>query len=336
MKTHANTPESTEELLNSVGLKAQLPIDWPAVTLLGHELNHLRNQPFGRQDLADIRPPPDAKAVVVMVASVVVRTWAPHVSCLLPTREEIETLRPWVGSLERLLGRVSPKWAAKFGEYVESRGEEAIVGAGNLVTETAELCVRFEAPRRQFLAELEALYRTVQQPVAKEGLLGDYEMPIEEKVQELFLGLWDRRDRLFCNVNEENFPLLFTLMRKFQFPGPGFSASHAGVAGAELMEGIEIFLRHQGAADVPPAPPPQGFDLLDPGTWTRGLAEAFFGEKLENVRSRLPTLLWLVLRILPESGPRVADAIYDIADRVYELSARGVSAEEIAERVFQK
>jgi hypothetical protein len=328
-------PADFRHLLNSVNLKTLLPIDWQAVTLLGKELNQFQGIPFHRGDLAYIKPPPEANIVLVMVASVIVHFRTSQVQYLLPTKEEVQVLRPWLQSLEKLLYRLSPKWATKFGRYVETKGQEAVIGAGKVIIATAEMCRRFETPRRQFLYELEALYRVVQKPVLTEGWLESYPMPVEEKIGNLF-SLLRCGGNNRSGINQANFPLLFALVKKFNFPPPTLSDSEAGVAGAEMMEGIAAFLRQQRIANIPPPPSAQEFDLFDMGTWMRGLAETFYSEKLDMVKQRLPILLGLVLRILPESGPELADVVYGIAEKIYLLGRSGVPANEITKHVFKR
>ncbi|MBX4209414.1 hypothetical protein KW799_01845, partial [Candidatus Parcubacteria bacterium] len=195
---------------------------------------------------------------------------------------------------------------------------------------------RFENPRRQFLDELAALYRLIQKPISTRGFWEDSEMPIEQKIEALFHRLNHYGASQFPAMNEKNFPLLFTLSRKFGFPGATFPYSEAGIAGAELMGGIEAFLRQQRIADIPSAPSPQEFSLFDTGSWMRALAETFYAEKLDMVRGKLPGLLGLIVRILPESGPQLADSIYEVAERIHELGMLGVPSQDIAESVFKK
>ncbi len=332
MTEHANI----QGLLRTVNIRSFLPLDWEAVTMLGKELNKFRNDPFDSNDLADIAPPSEAKAVIIMVASVVIHSQRTSVPYLLPTKADLQALRPWIGSLEKMLRKISPKWAVMFGSYVEAKGHEAIIGAGNVIIETAEMCRRFEWPRYQFLEELGTLYQLLCQPQAEEGFFEDTELSIEKKIEGLFIALRYNGSALFPEVNAANFPLLFALMKKFNFPSRGFSDSNAGVAGAELMRGIENFLLQYWRDDIPEAPPSQEFDLFNLESWMRGFTETFFSERLEMVQERLPTLLWLVLRILPESGPMLADSIYGIADRIHTLGKLGVSSQDIARSVFGK
>ena len=316
-------------------LKSLLPIDWQAVTLLGKEINAIQGNPYDGRDLSVLTPPDEAKELVVMVASVIASSRDSRFECRTPTEEDIKRLKPFVATIQRLIGRVSLRWAEGFGKLVERHGRAGVFNAGMGIVQVLEFVRRFEYPRHQFIAQLAKLYRLILEPVLVPSFLGSRELTIEEKIEKMFIALGYDRSSVLDQFNSDEFPLLFALAHKFSFPGPSFSCGQAGVAGAEFMSGIHEFLLRQGIEDLPLPPGASEFDPFNMKGWMRLAAEAFCAEKLELVRDRLPELLSLAVRALPESGPETADAVYRIAERMCELYEQGMPADEICRLLFK-
>lgn len=316
-------------------IKSLLPIDWQAVTLLGKEINRLQGNPYGASDLAVIAAPNEPKELVLMVASVIASNRNPRFASQLPTEEDVRRFKPLIALIQDLIGKASPAWAERFGGYIEQAGQNAVVDAARMVAQSAEWCRGFKEPRKQFVEQMERLYRVILRPSQVDGFFGGRPTTIEEKISRMFEALRYRSGNMLSGFNPEAFPLLFAAAKKFGFPGPAFSSTEAGVAGAEFISGIYEFLRAQGVRDLPQPPAASEFDLFNPNTWMREIAQTFYAEKLELVRQHLPETLRLVTRALPENGPQVADAIYEIAERMCELREQGMSAEDICRLLFK-
>ncbi len=316
-------------------IKSLLPIDWRAVTLLGKKINLLQGNTYDSNDLAVIAAPNEPKKLVLMVASVIANSRNPRIRPHFPSEEDLKELKPWIASVQGLIQRVSPKWAVRFGKYVERSGQDAVRDAAHAVIATAEWCRGFREPRKQFVDQMTALYRLVLQPAEVAGFWGSETATIEDKIGQLFLALRYGSSNMLPGFNARAFPLLFAASKKFGFPGPNFSTEQAGIAGAEFVSGIYEFLRARGVKNLPPPPGASEFDLFDLGTWMRGMAEMFYAEKLALVSEHLPETLDLVTRALPESGPELADAIYEIAERMCGLEESGMSPEDISQLLFR-
>lgn len=312
--------------LDSVNLRA-LPVDWQALSNLGKAVNKIKNDPLERKDLADITPPANVYPVLSMVASVIANKRNPDIQVVLPSQVEVKAMKPWLNTVERFIGRFSQNWARKFGGYVERRGQQVVVDIGSRISSLAEQVRTIESPRQQFITELTDLYNHLERPEDK----------IERKVRDLLLGLRHVRDggdhKLYTR---DQYPLLTTILPIIKFPQDTLDASQASIAGAELMEGMHVFLRQQGIREIKPAPKPSPVDFFDMDSWMRGFAETFASDRLERVKSGLPNLLTQACQVLPTSGPQLADKVYDIAENICVLKAQGKSADTIAQHIFVK
>ncbi|MDO8576984.1 MAG: hypothetical protein Q7R82_01435 [Candidatus Daviesbacteria bacterium] len=326
--------------LDSVNLRA-LPIDWQALSNLGKAVNVIKNDPLERKDLAAIKPSPNTYPALPMVASVIAHKRNPEIPVVLPTQPEVKIMKPWLNTVERFIGRFSQNWARKFGGYAERRGQQVVVDIGSRISNIAEQVRTIENPRQQFITELTNLYKHLEEPEYRrvETFFGERQegLKIEDKVNKLLLGLKYVRDGGNHGLYpRDQYPLLTTILPIIKFPPDTLDVGQASVAGAELMEGIEVFLRQQGVREIEPAPKPRQVDFFDMDSWMRGLAEMFAPDRLERVKVGLPNLLTQAYRVLPSSGPKLADQIYDIAENICVLKAQGRSANEIAQKVFVK
>lgn len=327
-----------EVSLSSINLR-ELPIGWQSLTNLSRAINEMKDYPFERKDLADIKPSLDVYPALPMIASVIANKRNPAIPVVLPTQAEIKAMKPWLNTVEKFIGRFSQNWARKFGGYVEKRGQQVVVDVGSRVSNIAEQVRTIENPRQQFITEITNLYNHLARPEYK--MVGDFfgehreEVKIEDKIHNLLLGLRYVRDggkhQLYTR---DQFPLLNTVLPIIKFPPDTLDDDQASIAGAELMEGIHVFLRQQGVSQLMPVPRAQGVNLFDPGSWMRGIAETFFGEKLEKVKRGLPNVLTQAHGVLPPSGPQLSDKIYDVAENISILKAQGRTADEIAHHVF--
>ncbi len=316
-----------------------LPIGWKSLTNLGKEINNMKDEPLDMGDLADIRPPPNVYPALPMVASVIAHTRNPEIPVVLPAQTDVKAMKPWLGTVERFIGRFSQNWARKFGWYVEKRGQRVVEDIGFRICAIADQIGAIENPRQRFLTELTDVYNQLAKPEHEtvNTFFGDAEekIAIEDKIHTFLLGLRHIRDGGDHGLyTKEQFPLLNAIIPIVKFPPDSMDVGEASVAGAELMEGIHTFLRKEGVAETMPVPRPREIDIFNPSSWMRGLAETFFVEKLEKVKRTLPDVLVLAHQTLPVSGPQLSDAMYRAAENICVLKAQGRSADEIARHVF--
>ena len=341
------TPKWSEKdvKIDSINLRG-LPVNLQALTNLGKAINEIKDDHIERKDLADIRPPVSLYPALPMVASVIASKRNPEIPVVLPTNEEVKAMKPYLVTIEKFIGRFSENLARKFGSYVERRGAQLVVDTANQVVKFAEVARTIENPQQQFLKEATLLYQNLQKPETEEGFWGETnQVKVEQKIYNLLRSLNEAR---FNNswpsytprwLNSRDFPLLLKLLPRLNLPPQWTSEgniSNASIAGAELMSGLETFLKQQGIKGIGPAPQPREFNLLDPDSWGRGLAEVFAVEKLERVKNGLPNVLTQTYQALPQNGPQMADKIYNIAENVCILKAQGHSPNEIAQNMFSK
>jgi hypothetical protein len=276
-----------------------------------------------------------------MVASVIANKRKPEIPVVLPTQAEVKTMKPWLSTVERFIGRFSQNWARKFAGFIESQGQQIVAYYGSRVSEVAEQIKTLHNPRQQFVTEIAKLYDHLAEPEYRmvADFFGEHqeEVKIEDKIITLLHGLKHIRDGYDHRIyTRGDYPFLTTMLPIVKFPPPSLDYDQAGIVGAELMEGIHEFLRQNEISQLISVPRAQEVSILNPGSWMRGIAETFFGDKLEKVKKGLPNILTQAHGVLPTSGPKLADGVYDIAENICILKAQGRSAEEIARHMFVK
>ncbi|MBI3573756.1 hypothetical protein HY090_01780 [Candidatus Kaiserbacteria bacterium] len=320
-----------------------LPINWETLGPLGRRVRNLghvlTNGRYRGMDLTALKPPEGVQAFLPMLASIVANKRNPEILPEFPTQEQIKTAQPWLKNLERFLGRFSEKAAIGLGKYAERNGERILQDIAEKITGFADYIGTIENPKAELLKELTDVYRHLQARQFRQGDWGREEVPIEDKIASFMRDLqWLQRhpeadaDPEYW-LNNGNFPILIKALKKLNMP-MRFDPEMVGIAGAEFMEGVGTFLRRQGVSGIGPAPRPREFDLFDISTWTRGFAEWFQWEKLQTVKEELPSVLSLLYETLPESGPRLKDSIYDIAENICILRKKGHSVGDIAHHMF--
>lgn len=320
----------------------ELPINWQALNNLGRAINQLKDAPFEIKDLSDIKPPSAVYPALPMVASVIAHKRNPEISVALPTQADVKAMKPWLTIVERFIGRLSENWARRFGSYVERRGQQVVMDVGSQISNIAEKVKLIKDPKQQFLRELTSLYKqlTKTEYQTSHEFFGEEfqeKVSIEEKIKYLIMDLRYIRDGgNHALYTKDQYPLFTTICPIIKFPPDSLDENTASIAGAELMEGIETFLKQQGISGITPAPKAREVNLFDPDSWSRGLAEWFASEKLERVKAGLPNILTQAYHVLPSNGPQLIKKVYDIAENICILKAQGISPEEIARHIFTK
>ncbi len=138
-----------------------------ALRCLGKAINEIKQDPYGSSDLEDIKPPKAAYPVLPMIASVIANRKDPAIPVSLPSREDVEKMKPWLGALEKFIGRFSESWARRFGRYVEKRGQRVVLDTGLQIATVAEKIGTIGNPRNQFLTEVSSLYQGLAKAFAR-------------------------------------------------------------------------------------------------------------------------------------------------------------------------
>lgn len=340
-EAHQKPKWANEEVgLDSINIY-NLPIGWKALAKLGRVINGMKDDPFDSSDLSDIKPPPNVYSALPMVASVIANRRNSDIPVVLPTQAEVKAMKPWLATIERFIGRFSQNWARKFEGYVEKKGQQVVLDIGSRISNVAEQVEGIKSPRQQFIKELTNLYNYLAKPQYEEvlGFSGYHnkEVEIEEKIWVLLSALRYIRgggNHLF--YTRDKYPLLTTILPIIKFPPDSLPDDQVTLAGAEIMEAINIFLRQQGVTRLMAVPKAREVNLLDVASWMRGIAETFFSGKLEKVKGDLPNVLTQVHDILPANGPQLSGKIYTIAKNICVLRAQGQTPEEIARHVFMR
>lgn len=323
-----DAPEARPEDVNVFSL----PLNWESIRGLGSAASRVTGG-ISAQDFTEIRPPEELYPFLPMVTSVIAHHKYPEVPTKLPTVADIKTIKPWISTVEGFIGRFSPNLAHKFRGYVQSKGQNTVLEIGQKATGVLDTLEQIPNPQLEFMKEIHWAYHFLSQP--------SHDSSIEDRVGEFVSLLHSAKYGGYAREGQhwltpKDFPLLLKLLPQLGIPPDELSERDASIAGAELMEGFEVFLRQHGITDIPRAPRPKEFDFFDPDTWMRGLAEAFAGEKLERVKIHLPNLLANALRAMPTDGPALANSAYSLSKSATDAYYQGVSPREIAKTMFDR
>ncbi len=329
--------------LDQIHVRQEIPIGWKSIAEMGRAINRLKDEPLTTDDFSELRKPPEAVyAGVPMVASVIANKRNPAIPVHLPTEAEIKAMKPWLRDASWLIGKFSQNWKRAFDRVIERIGADTVINIGEKAYTVIQDMENINSPRQQFIADIAKLYAALAKPEFEESftLFGGEErvqIPIEEKIENLLEVMRLVRDG-YANlwINKTEYPLLARILTIIKFPPDSLDASTAGIAGAEMMRGIESFLKQQGVKNVRTAPRPKEFNLLSPDTWMRGLAEWFAPEKLARVQNHLPEILTHAKNALPENGPEFAQEVYTLAENVTILKQQGEDDKRIVESLFKK
>lgn len=280
---------------------------------------------------------------IPMIASVIVHEINSDINPILPTEQDIKAMKPYLRQVARVIGRFNHNWTDKFDRYIERKGGKIVEDTGKKIYESVRAIGKIPNPQMQFVAEIARLYDQLATPQyeTNEGLFGEHteEVPIEKRIKNIFYGLYEiRNGRPQFYMSEADFPLLYRVLPLVKFPSEQLmeDIDTIGITGAEMMQGIEAFLRREGIRGVKNAPRPRELDLFNPNTWMRTLAEWFASEKLQRVQDSLPEILSLARDILPQNGPQLETAVITVAKNIISLKKQGKSDSEIAEAMSKK
>lgn len=335
-----------------------LPVDFAAITELGHAINSIKTDEISTQDLAEIKVPTDVYPALPMVASVISHQRNPEIPVILPNGAEIKAMKPWLKHVSHFLSRFSPGIAQRFDRFAEKQGQNAVLQTGQKIDRLAKTIENIPNPKQQFLKEVCTLYIKLAQPTYEESFWSEKnEVKIEDKISTLVRVLQELKQyhewpedtpKWIGNwLNSRDFPLTLKLLPQLGVPPVATNSDIFGIAGAEMMKGIDVFLRQhgrstldilrqQGLHDLPPVPRAAEFDIFDPGSWGRGLGETFAADKIVRVEQHLPEVLNKALAAMPSDGPALANQIYLTAENVAILNKQGMSANELAQNIFTK
>lgn len=328
--------------LDEINIRREIPIGWEAIAKMGKAINKLKDEPLTSEDLSVLKKPPEsAYAGVPMVASIIANKRNPAIPVRLPTDAEVKAIKPWLSDVSWLLGKFSQNWRRAFDRFIERMGADFVVNIGERAYAMVQEMEWIENPRQQFVADIAKLYATLAKPEFEESftLFGGEErvrIPIEEKIENLLEIMKLVRDGgTYLWINKDEYPLLARILPVIKFPPDSLDEGTTSIAGAEMMEGIEKFLKQQGIKNARRAPRPREFNLLNPDTWMRGLAEWFVPEKLARVKNHLPEILTQAKDTLPESGPEFVNKVYTLTENIVIVKHQGEDNREIVESLFK-
>lgn len=310
-----------------------LPINFKALDELITMLEKLTGKTLIKEESTNTTLSPNIKLALPTIASFIANKHNPDIPVLLPTQEEIKTVKPWISNLEKFLRKLSPKWGDKFKVYIEKKSQQAVTKANTYADNLIEQITTIKYPQKQFITELTNLYNHLAETKYETipGFFEDHQeiVGIEQKIHNLLIDL----EAISHGENHEfytrsQYPLLITILSVVKFPS---TTNQTNVAGIEIIEGIYTFLKQQKIPN--PIYTPQESSQGDK-TLLRELAETFSEEKLEKVKKYLPKILTLIHQTLPISGQELTDKIYDIAEGICILNAQGKPLEEIVNHLF--
>ncbi len=311
-----------------------LPIRWDLAEKLGFTINQVKEEQLSSQELLGLLRNEGMYPLIPIIASIVANHRNPDIEIMHPTAEQVKGMKPWLNDVSWIIGKFSRRWQENFDRYIERKGDQAISDVGITTIKILDAIERTgNSPKKDFVAELEKLYRMLATPRYEENLFGQVEVPIEQRIDNALDGMgFVSRGGYGIEFNSDDYPLISTLISVY-FPNDSAEIEYASVAAAELMEGLEAFLWKNGAKSLPKAPE-QGFDFLNLSSYIR-MAVSLTGT-LERVKKKVPEMLQLTTNLLPRSGPELSDRMYRLAENIVFLKQQGVSDTEIAHGLVVK
>lgn len=319
--------------LDAINIRRELPVNWDALTNLGMAVNRTKKKRVTDIDIASLEPPEAAYRGIPMVASVVANAADPEFPLSLPTDADIKAIKPWLHDVSQVIGLFSERLQGKFDKYIERRGQELVKEVGLKIHDVAQVFAHIEHPQDQLRVEIYRIYTKLLEPQYRpdDSLFaffgeGDIEVTVEQKINDFIHVMRAYSDGYSPEhavpwFQKKDFPLLTKILPIVKFPPQSLDIDTASVAGAEMMQGVEHFLRAEGFRDIPPAPQTTEYDLFDlltfsSNAWNRTLAEWFKHGQLEEVRQKLPDILHYGKEALPKSGPQFTQSVYTIARNI--------------------
>lgn len=318
-----------------------LGLDPEKLKAIGKSVNEMTGNPLSMPDLTELKPPDELYSFLPMVASVTAHAKNDSIEAKYPTDEDIKALKPWLKKVEGFIGIFSPSIAGKFRNYLEKRGKNAVTEITDKTVQILDIVESIENPKQEFLKEIYWAYHFLAKPYQDSDLEYAQDDKIESRISQFVSTLKSAKSHSYYSersfwLHPKDFPIILKLFPSLGIPPDSVSTSDAGVAGAELMEGIEKFLRQKGISNIPPAPAAQKFDLFNIDTWMRGVAEVFASERLERARRHLPDVLSNVYDTLPDDGPQFSRNAFKLMENIASESEKGEDAKDIARKLWSK
>ncbi len=346
--------------LEDISIHNIIPIDFAASRRLALAVNQIKATPINQFEVSQLKPPASVHEAIPWAASTIAHHYNPEIPIILPNEQDILAMKPWLKDVSSFLGKFSGRWQYRFGRFIEKKAENALGEATKNVLKRIDTVGQVDHPKARFVPELAQVYKEVTKPeyeddesfdlgealgsiFSEESKPRQVRVPIERKVVDLIENLRHaKRGSPYGWINRNSYPLLARAVEITKFPPNTVNEAEAGIAGSEVMSGIETFLKGQGIRDISsPARPVKTFDLFDANTWNdqnimRSFAETFAYEQILAVKRSLPGILVEVLNLLPESGPELVDAVRILSENVLILSKQGISNAEIAAALFRR
>jgi len=269
---------------------------------------------FGRSVEADTPRfiiPPNTEFLIPVAARAIVEGKdfeMPKVSI-----RDLKKLRPDVAGNAWLLSRMSKRLAYKMDKYAQRKATETASNAMARLIDFVEAFGEIENPRKQFVSEVEKLYKEIPlhgQPVGS---------PFFYFTREL--DNLDKRPK--NNKVNKKYPLVGHALAV-----TGLEPSNYGhdmdVAAQEIYEGMEEFLRSHEVY-VEKNKPRKGQSAT-----LRASAQLFARESLEKARETVPEALETIYQILPEDGSEFKQKLQSLANDLLNAKRQGATNEEIS------
>lgn len=300
--------------IESIRLRSIIPLNWSAVyALIGSE-----------ETFSALKPPAAAYPFIHALASVVAHAHDERIAVSQVSVADVKLARPWMGTVSSLINRFSIRLARRFDGAIQNMGVQTVEAIGARIYEVAHVAESIDDPRTEFLSELKQMLLKLE---------SDYpDISIEDKIGYVIAGVTDvatRGDSLNQWFNKKDYPLLSAFSPLIQGALKPYDPEDVKLVGAELVQGLDVFLRHEG------------IQLGDSEHYKaspsveRAIAQFFTPDKLEVLKRKIPSVLRLMKEALPQNGPQFADSIYTVAQNIVALHGQGLPDKEMAEALFR-
>jgi hypothetical protein len=254
-----------------------------------------------------------------------------------PTAETIKHDRPVLSFASKVLGWLSPGWAARFDSFIEGKAKQRIQAIARQITRPLELLRDFEAPQEQILTELEAMYRELttgssqNRPAPTLWRFAQRfniarAVPVRDAATDQPYGRAARRAL-------RDYPLIGGLtdaVSKLPIPSDRMFALRSGMkaAGPEIIDGVGKFLRSHGR-DVPATG-----HVSRARTLTRRAAERFAPQRLRQAPAQVEAALQQIYELMPANGRQFSDDLYALCREINEAARKGADPRAIVDALL--
>jgi hypothetical protein len=232
------------------------------------------------------------------------------------TADEVKRQEPWLGAVSSVVGFFSSGLGRRLDGYIARKGQERIDRVTEKVAASVNVISTYEAPKKQFVAEITAIRNFVAN--GEQDGKGPGGATPESRLAYLLDGIADTGRKWRGNATfggmlwlEQNCPIIKSSLSVYMNPTRSMALQwyryQAKIAAPEILAGLEQFL---GQADSAPVPT----NIADQTTG-RFIAEKYASERLRGAPAKVVKILRHAYQLLPDNGPDFKQRVTTMASQ---------------------